>query len=497
MEVNKISIEEVHRQLWVRGVLTWKLRTHQKQLYDSYAECKDKIIVWNCSRRIGKSSVLCLLALETCLKTPNSLVKYTCAKQKDAKEIIRPLLRDLIEDCPTESKPEFKTQENVWVFPNGSRIQLNGLDGGRAESIRGGSSDLCIIDEAGLVKDLPYIMNSIIIPTTSTTKGKVILASTPPRSPSHPYVTQYLNRARIEGNLVTMTVYDNPYMDKDELNIIINQYHNKEKDPEFRREYMAEIIIDDNFAIIPEFSDVRANIVKEWKRAPFYDGYVAMDIGVKDLTVVLFGWYDFLAGKIIVEDEFVLNGQKFNTNTLAQGIKDKERVTFVDRITGEQITPFMRVSDTTLTVINDLSQIHGVRFLPTRKDDSDAALNNVRVLMQNEKIIINPRCKTLIMHLESGVWNKNKTSYERSADFGHHDAIDALKYLVRAINVSKNPYPKGFLDPSSGSDKFIMEKRKETEATQTWSKILNVAPKSEEKKTQEIVKILNKPIKRW
>jgi PBSX family phage terminase large subunit len=495
MDVSKISLSQAREALWTSGVLTWKLRTHQTRLYESYKNCKDKIIVWNCSRRLGKSSVLCLLALETCLKKPNSLVKYACAKKKDAKEIIRPLLRDLIEDCPIESKPEFKTQENVWLFPNGSRIQLNGLDGGTAESIRGGSSDLCIIDEAGLVKDLPYIMNSILLPTTLTTKGKIILASTPPRSPSHPYITQYLNRARIEGNLVTMTVRDNPYIDDQELDIIINQYHDKEKDPEFRREYMAEIIIDDNYAIIPEFTKYKENIVKEWKRAPFYDGYVAMDIGVKDLTVVLFGWFDFLSGKIIVEDEFVLNGQKFNTNSLADGIKQKEKDTFSDRITGEQLSPFLRVSDTTLTVLNDLFQTHSLRFLPTRKDEADAALNNVRVMMQNEKIVINPRCKTLIMHLESGVWNKNKTSYERSADAGHYDAIDALKYLVRAINITKNPYPAGFLDRSNYNEYKMQENQHKDK--DTWLKVFNVNKPSKTEKSKEIVKILNTRIKRW
>ena len=494
VETNKISLESARNILWQRGELTWKLRSHQKKLYNSYTECKEKIIVWNCSRRLGKSYALCVLALETCLKKPNALVKYCCAKQKDAKEIIRPLIREIIEDCPLDLKPEFKTQENAWVFPNGSRIQLMGLDGGRAESVRGGSSDLGIIDEAGLVKDLPYIMTSILLPTTLTTGGKIILASTPPRSPSHPYITRYVNKARIEGNLVTMTIYDNPYIAEDELNKIIEESGGIDS-TDFQREYRCVIVKDENYAIIPEFNhSTKASIVKEWERKPFYDAYVAMDIGVNDLTVVLFAWFDFLANKIIVEDEYVINGQRFNTNTLADGIKRKESEVFIDKVSGEQLTPFMRVSDTALTVINDLYSSHGLRFLPTRKDDAGAALNKVRMTIQNEGIVINPRCKTLISHLEDGIWNKNKTSFERSSE-GHFDAIDALKYLIRTVNTTRNPYPKGFLDRTNTNRQEWYEPK--TQENQQWERVFNINKPTDSQKNKEIVKIFNNPIKKY
>jgi hypothetical protein len=492
-QVNKISVEAARSMLWEQGNLTWKLRSHQVKLHQSYLDCNEKVVVWNCSRRLGKSNTLCIIAIETCLKTPYSIVKYCCAKQKDARNIIREVIRPLIEDCPAHLKPEYKTQEGMWVFPNGSIIQITGLDGGRAESVRGGSSHLAIIDEAGLVKDLPYIMTSIILPTTATTKGKIILASTPPRSPSHPYITRYLNKARIQGNLVTMTIYDNPYIDPDELKLIIDESGGVDS-TDFQREYLCNIIKDENYAIVPEFNPAtKVAIVKEWERKPFYDAYVAMDIGVKDLTVVLFAWVDFVANKIIVEDEFVLNGQKFNTNSLAQGIKDKEALNFTDKITGESRTPTLRVSDTTLTVINDLWTSHGIRFLPTRKDDADAALNKVRLMIQNEQIIINPRCKTLIMHLENGIWNKNKTSFERSVE-GHFDAIDALKYLIRNADINRNPFPKGYLDRYN-SNKFEWNDNKPKDGGQ-WGKVFNIQPSTQDNK-KEIVKIFNKAVKRY
>lgn len=468
----RISPELARDMLWQKGVLHWLLHPVQMKLYDSYVNCQQKIVVWNCARRLGKSFCLCVIALETCLKKPNSLVKYCCAKQKDARGIIRPLIREIIASCPPDLKPEFKTQETAWVFPNGSRIELTGLDGGRAESVRGGSSHLAIIDEAGLVGDLPYIITSIILPTTATTKGKIILASTPPKSPVHPFITKYLNKARIEGNLITKTIYDNPNIDKEEFDKLVEESGGVDS-IDFRREYLCEILKDENYAIIPEFNSVlKERIVKEWDRAPFYDAYVGMDLGLKDLTVVLFAWWDFAAAKLIIEDEFVINGQKFNTNNLAEGIKKKEQDNFTEELTGEQKIPYLRVSDNNLIVIKDLWDLHGLRFLPSRKEDADAALNKVRIMLQNEEIIINPRCKTLIMHLEAGIYNKAKTSFDRSNDFGHYDAIDSLKYLVRIIQKTKNPYPSFYFNKNS--ENLFGYKKEENKASPIWNKVFNI-----------------------
>lgn len=471
---NSITPEAAAHVLWNEGILHWMLHDGQKSLYDSYVSCNDKTIVWNCSRRFGKSFALCVIAIEECIKKPNALIKYCAAKQVDARGIIRPLIREIITSCPKELKPEFKVQERAWVFPNGSRIELTGLDGGRAESIRGGSCTLAIIDEAGLVSDLNYIVTSIILPTTVTTKGKIILASTPPKSYVHPFIN-YVNSARIQGNLVTKTIYDNPLIDDSELQKIIDEYGGVHAIA-FRREFLCEVLKDDEYAIIPEFTpELQKLIVREWPRAPFFDAYVAMDLGLKDLTVVLFAWYDFKEAKIIIDDEYVINGQKFNTLALAEGIKKKEQEVFTDKITGEQRVPFLRVSDNNLIVINDLWVLHGLRFLATRKDDADAALNNVKIMIQNQKIIINPKCKTLITHLAAGVWNKNKTSFERSgSDMGHFDAIDSLKYLVRNVQLNKNPFPPGYLQKYN-ENHFSLNSGKPTyEKHSEFSKILNL-----------------------
>jgi len=422
----------------------------QKELYECYKKSNGKITVWSCSRRIGKSYALCCLAAEQCIQKPGTIVKYIAPTQKHVKNIIKPLFTEILKDCPKAIKPSFKSSDSIYRFPNGSEIQMAGTDSGHAEGLRGGSSDLCIVDEAGFCDDLTYIVQSILIPTTTTTRGKIILSSTPPLSPDHDF-EEYRKEAELKGNYVKKTIYDGlgSRITMDMIQEIIEEYGD-ESNPAFRREYLCEVITDDKYAIVPEFTkQLESEIVKEWTRAAFADNYVSGDIGAKDLTVYLFGYYDFKEAKLVIEDEFVLNGQEksFTTDDLARGIKEKEALRFLNPLTKEPEPAHLRVSDNNLIVINDLYRLHNLTFIPTAKDDSEAALNNMRIMLKEKRIIINPRCKTLIFHLKNGIWKKGGKEFARSPDAGHYDAIDALKYMVRNINYTRNPYPANYDRP--------------------------------------------------
>jgi hypothetical protein len=226
---------------------------------------------------------------------------------------------------------------------------------------------------------------------------------------------------------------------------LLEEYPLGEKDDDFRRECLNEIIMSGINSIIPEFNDeTEGEIVTEWKRPPFCDKYVSMDIGFKDLTVVLFAYYDFINGVTVIEDELVMNGIEMTTEVLADAIKKKERELWTDPVTKEQADPYIRISDNNLIVINDLQRLHGLTFIATQKDNKEAQVNNLRMEISNFRIYINPRCKTLVRHLKYASWNKQRTGFARSPDAGHYDAVDALIYLVRNIQKSHNPYPKGY-----------------------------------------------------
>jgi PBSX family phage terminase large subunit len=440
--------------LWRRGVLLWKLDKVQKELYDAYQHATGRVVVWKCSRRLGKSYALCILAVETCLKKPNSIVKYVAPKQKMVKTIIKPIIQQIIADCPEDLLPEFKTMDNVWRFKNGSEIHLAGTDGGHADSLRGGASDLCLVDEAGFCDELKDVVQSVLIPTTLTTGGKIVLSSTPAKSPGHDF-SKYVERAEKDGTLIIKTIYDNPRLTRKQIQDIIDEYGGVD-DVEFRREFLCEEIIDETAAVVPEFSNVirveewRNEIIADPPRPRYFDRYVSADIGFNDFTVVLFGYYDFLRAKIVIEDEIVLNGPKMTTKHLADSIKSKETDLYTNLISGDVKAAYMRVSDNNLILINDLHRLHGLAFLPTKKDNKEAQVNEMRQMIQSRKIVISPRCKTLIRHLKHATWNKARKEYVRSEDDGHYDAVDALLYFVRNVIPSKNPYPANW-DRTAGT----------------------------------------------
>lgn len=473
MSEKELSRKQAIAMLWNRGIIAWKLHEGQKRLYDSYHNATGKVVVWSCSRRLGKSYALSLIAVEQCHKKANSIVKYIAPTTKHVKQIIMPIIRDILKDCPKELRPRYYTHDNAYRFPNGSEIQMAGADQGHAEALRGGSSDLCIVDEAGFIMDdLRYIIQSILLPTTTTTQGKIVLSSTPPVSADHDF-NKYMKEAEFKGNFVKMTIYDNPMLTPKVVQEIIEEYGGVQN-PDFRREYLCEVIIDEDHAVVPEFSneEVQKICIQEWPIPPFADRYVGGDIGFKDLTVFLFGFFDFKKNKVIIEDELVMSGKKMTTEYMAQQIKEKETKLWTHPLTKEQAAPYLRVCDNNLIVINDLQRLHSINFVPTPKDDKIAALNNMRIMIQQGRIIIHPRCKTLIYHLKNATWAKSKKTYDRSADAGHYDAVDALSYLVRNITYSHNPYPSNY--GMGGPDEWFQSANNALTNNPTFNSIKNV-----------------------
>lgn len=454
MESNKKEEQRLARQeLWRRGSLSWKLDKTQKELYDLFYNSNHKIMTWLLSRRQGKSFTLCILALEQCFKTPNSVVKFVSPTKLQVQTNVRPIFRSILEDCPEDIKPEFKKQDYIYYFANGSEIQLAGCDGGHAEKLRGGDSHLWFIDEAGSCSDLNNIIKSILLPTTLITKGRGILASTPPKEADHEFLN-YIEDAEMKGCFIKKTIDDNPRITPQQRADLIEELGGVNSE-EARRELFCEIIKDSTTSVIPEFDDkLVKDIVREWPRPPFFDSYEGMDTGGKDFTAVIFGYYDFRADKIIIEDEVIMDFRNKNETleSLCKQINAKEVELWTNPISLEYKPVYNRVSDIdyvfTQEIYNHSKKLfpkdQAIDFRIVNKDSNEAMINNLRILLTNKKIVIHPKCVTLIRHLKNARWDKNKNKLARSADDSHYDALDALKYFVRTIDFRKNPYPADY-----------------------------------------------------
>jgi hypothetical protein len=444
----KPSKEAIIRELWSRGLLEYKMHAVQKDMYSLYKAAKpNSTSVWLLARQSGKTYGLALIAIIEAIKNPRSIIKFMTDTKIHMEDVLIPIMEQVMEDCPEDLKPKYNKQRFRYTFPNGSQIQLAGSDGGSAERLRGQKSLLVIVDEAGFCTDLRKIVQTILLPTTTHTGGKLILSSTPPEEPDHDF-NGYVEAAEVEGNLTKKTVFDNPLLNQEQIHNIIARYPGGVNDVDFKREYMCEMLKNFSKSVFPEVDkELLAKIVREHPKPSFYTPYVSMDIGFKDLTVVLFGYYDFRAGKLIIEDEIVKRGEELHLEKFSHEILKKEEYLWTNILTNEKTDPKVRVSDIEPIVTQEIYRHSDnlLYFTPISKERGykQPLINQIRMMLVAGQIVINPRCSTLIRHLQNCRWKDNsRDEFARSlGENAHYDAADALIYMVKVVDFTHNPYP--------------------------------------------------------
>lgn len=451
--MKEVTREKAVELLWEQGVLDFKLSDPQKIIKKGILEDTTKISVVMCARRLGKTYLMLTMAFEVCIRNPGAVVKYVFPKQKSAKRNIFPEIRKISADCPKHLQPELKVADLLVKFPNGSEIQLAGCDNGNIENIRGGNSHLNIVDEAGFADDLTYAIRSVLGPTVKLTKGRTILVSTPSRSENHEFIQDWVQPYMAENRIKVFSIFDNPQFTEAIIKDALDDYPEGEKDPGFRREYMCEIIRDSEKTILPSFTNVveREIVTNQYTLPAYCHKYVGLDPGGTDLTALLFGYYDFLEAKLVIQDEIIVDGMT-NTEILAEMIRNKEKELWSNPIDKSVDKPYLRVADNNnLILLNDLQKLHGLTFSKAKKDNKRAAINALDVDILRKSIIIDPKCMHLLYHMKFAEWNNAETDFKRLKDSpsgkirgGHADGLAALLYLHRSVQKNANPYPPGY-----------------------------------------------------
>jgi hypothetical protein len=430
MAVNKDAVKLAAKHTLIRrGQIDWLLHRGQKELTEFFDHNKARISVFNCPRRFGKSYWIVWLAIRHAIKNPGSQIRVAAPTQKQIRSIFVPLVDQILAQFPIEIQPEHAN--GTWAFTNGSKVILAGADYKEGDALRGVASDLILVDEAGFTKNLGYLVQDILLPQTITTNGRVVLASTPPKSMDHDFSNTYIRRAVADNAYLKRTIFDNPMITEAKRAEIIIECGGEDTDT-WKREYMCELISDSSALIIPEF---RADIHIQKHPVPhFFRPYVGADFGLKDFTAVLFGYFDFNRQVLVIQDEFIANYQ--TVQQIGDGIKRIENELWPKH----NLEP-IRVGDNELQTLWDLARVHGIHIKPAMKLDKETAISSLRTGIQSNKIEIWPNCKNLIHQLQNGTWNDRRTTFERSETTGHCDAIDALIYLYRHLKRRENPFP--------------------------------------------------------
>lgn len=445
---------------WKRGDLDYKLTPNQL-LTDHKVEAwikrgdlegEGRVFAIDSSRRFGKSAYLCKKGISFAIKRPGSRIVYCAPTYEEAKKIIIPLMAKMFEDCPPSQAAEWMRSEKTFRFPNGSWIEIVGLDI-NPDGARGPAVDLVLLDEAGFFDNLMYLLHSVLFPQMlGRDHARIICASTPSKTPGHYWSAELVPECISKGAHDLKTLLDaDQYTDREKREFI-KACPGGHRGSTCLREYFCCHIIDSEAAIIPEFADVREKVIVEVPEPEWFDGYTVMDPGFNDLAAVLFGYWHFELSKLVIIDEFAR--PRANSRKVADGIKRIEAEHWGKKVRRGanyllRPQPYMRYSDNNPGLLADMHDEHGLTFSAVQKGSLDKMVDSVRIMMQDEKILIHPRCTKLIAHLDKGVWKTRKTgavkrpSFDNpGGEFGHYDLIAALVYMVLMVNQRRNPRPK-------------------------------------------------------
>jgi hypothetical protein len=377
---------------------------------------------------------------ERCLTEKDLVVRIGGVTEGTIKEIFLSIRNDIFQYCPS-LKPEYSVKEGCFYFPQtNSGIHLFGnANQAEADKSRGSKAHIIYLDEFGFYRfDPNYYLKSVLSPQLDTTNGLLILTSTVPRDLTHPFIDQiaeaeaknYYFFWNIEKGVKTGLVSEEQHQQ------IIARCGGVESD-EYRREYLCELIPDTKSLVIPEGQT--ADFIGVQERPPYYNACVGMDLGLRDHTAVLFGYYDFMKARLIIEKEYFDN---YKTT--------EEIVNHCKRIESDinWYKEPRRISDCEQQQIYDMNKTHGyhVSAVVKRKKEADkryleSLLNGLRMAIAQGQILLSPECKNTISQIKYGIWKENRMDFERTNSMGHLDALMALAYLWDTLDKANNPYP--------------------------------------------------------
>jgi len=448
-----LTPQQAREENWRRGVLTYKLKPVQRRLKAAFEACKEFLFTCLVARQTGKTFFWVVVAIELCIRKPKARVRFGTAYQSDLEEFIRPLFERIIEDAPDDVKPKWKAQGSKYVFKNGSECKLVGLDL-HPDGIRGNALDLVIIEEAGFVGQLRYVISIIIAMLRHRPELRVVLTSSRPETPDHEY-NAYVEKARHNGSLFEATIDDDETCTLETKTRIAMEYGGFDS-VGYRRECLNELIVDSELAIIPEWDDKYVGVYEPDQYWQHYHHYNAMDIGgtkeFGDFTANLFATYIFPKDVLYIQSEYGIRGSDTKTETIADAVKQREAFLWEPERKWNSKLCYRRIADNNNPILlNDLSKgmgrdgkEHGISFIPTNKDELGAMINQLRLRVQRGGLLVHPDCKMLLGCLRGGIFNsdKQKKEFARSKVYGHYDWLAALIYLERNLDIHTNPIPK-------------------------------------------------------
>ena len=370
------------------GILVWRLLTGSAKSYS----ITQKIIIRCCNERI--KILVC--------RRYGSTLRNTCFS----------LFKEVLEKWKLTSYVRIKESDFSITFPNGSQIIMMGLD--EETKLLSLNNIGCIwIEEAFEVpKDIVEQLNLRM--RSQNENQQIIMSWNPISINSWLYDFAELNPPE-NSRKIFSTFKDNPFLSK--------EYIEAMEDMRVRNPAKARIYYYGQYGVNPE-----GLVIQNWRTEDFdpmhlaslgYEHRVGMDLGWVDKSAIIDSLYDRQNKTIYVFNEFYKSGCQLSE--LAYQIENmglKKCKIFVDAAEPRSMQFFRQ---------------EGINAIPCKKgaDSVKAGL----MFLQDNLIIVHPKCKNFIMELENFSYIKSKLTGEWTEDTTHEwsHAVDACRYAYSDI----------------------------------------------------------------
>lgn len=421
---------KVRHELWRLGLLEWLLWPQQRTIYRKIRsnESDGEFVVMLCARQFGKSYLGTVMAIEDCIRHPESLVIIVGPTSKQTTDIVVQAIKKIEKSAPPGLIRRSKSESRWYI--GSSELLIGGFELNTATRHRGKTLVNIYVEE--VVDSNPDNYNESIKSDlgpalTHSHGGKFIFLTTPPKIPDHPFLTETVPNAMLHDAFYKYTIHDNEQLDQRQYAACVERCGGEET-IEFRREYLCEVVRDENVVVLPAFN---TNLHVQAFEEPVYCHYqVAIDWGgVRDKTCAVLMSYDYTTDTDLILDEFV-----WDANTPMSKIVPSLM------IWEEKYKIQKRVADVPGQVQVDLRETFQYDITAPHKLDWMANVNSLNLRFALNKVKVQPHCKFIVANCQSGTFNKQKTDFDRSNALGHCDGIAALMYGSRSLDRT-NPFP--------------------------------------------------------
>ena len=370
------------------GILVWRLLTGSAKSYS----ITQKIIIRCCNEKIRV--LVC--------RRYGSTLRNTCFS----------LFKEVLEKWKLTPYVKIKESDFSITFPNGSQIIMMGLDEETKLLSLNNIGTIWIEEAFEVPRDIVEQLNLRM--RSQNENQQIIMSWNPISINSWLYDFAELNPPE-NSRKIFSTFKDNPFLSK--------EYIEAMEDMRVRNPAKARIYYYGQYGVNPE-----GLVIQNWRTEEFdpmqlaslgYEHRVGMDLGWVDKSAIIDSLYDRQNKTIYVFDEFYKSGCQLSE--LADQIKKmglQKCKIYVDAAEPRSISFFRQ---------------DGINATACKKgaDSVKAGL----MFLQDNLIIVHPKCKNFIMELENFSYVKSKLTGEWTEDTTHEwsHAVDACRYAYSDI----------------------------------------------------------------